>query len=110
VVSLEAADDDDQDGLLRGTSSVCEGSNPEQKLAESELKNVLTRMLREFDPRVERVIRMRFGIDLDRDHTLEEVGQEFFVTRERIRQLEAKALRKMAHPARRQVLLSFLES
>jgi RNA polymerase primary sigma factor len=110
MVSLEAADDDANDSLLRGASSIIEGPNPEQKAAESQLKDVLTGMLRQFDPRVERVLRMRFGIDLERDHTLEEVGQAFSVTRERIRQLEAKALKKMAHPARGQVLSSLLEA
>jgi RNA polymerase primary sigma factor len=65
-----------------------------------ETKEVISRVLNSLTPREERVIRMRFGIDLARDHTLQEIGDQFFVTRERIRQIEAKALRKLKHPTR----------
>ena len=68
-----------------------------------------TRVLASLTPREERVLRMRFGIGMNTDHTLEEVGQQFSVTRERIRQIEAKALRKLKHPSRSRKLRSFLE-
>ena len=69
-----------------------------------------TRVLASLTPREERVLRMRFGIGMNTDHTLEEVGQQFSVTRERIRQIEAKALRKLKHPSRSRVLRSFLDN
>ena len=69
----------------------------------------LTRVLASLTPREERVLRMRFGIGMNTDHTLEEVGQQFSVTRERIRQIEAKALRKLKHPSRSRKLRSFLD-
>ena len=68
-----------------------------------------TRVLAFLTPREERVLRMRFGIGMNTDHTLEEVGQQFSVTRERIRQIEAKALRKLKHPSRSRMLRSFLD-
>ena len=67
-------------------------------------------MLASLTPREERIVRMRFGLGMNSDHTLEEVGQQFSVTRERIRQIEAKALRKLKHPRRSKVLRSFLEN
>jgi RNA polymerase primary sigma factor len=67
-------------------------------------------MLASLTPREERIVRMRFGLGMNSDHTLEEVGQQFSVTRERIRQIEAKALRKLKHPSRSRELRSFLES
>ena len=70
----------------------------------------LCRVLASLTPREERVLRMRFGIGMNTDHTLEEVGQQFSVTRERIRQIEAKALRKLKHPSRSRKLRSFLDS
>jgi RNA polymerase primary sigma factor len=66
-------------------------------------------MLASLTPREERIVRMRFGIGMNTDHTLEEVGRQFSVTRERIRQIEAKALRKLKHPTRSKVLRSFLD-
>ncbi len=69
-----------------------------------------TRVLASLTPREERVLRMRFGIGMNTDHTLEEVGQQFSVTRERIRQIEAKALRKLKHPSRSRKLRSFLDN
>ena len=73
------------------------------------LKETTTRVLASLTPREERVLRMRFGIGMNTDHTLEEVGQQFSVTRERIRQIEAKALRKLKHPSRSRKLRSFLD-
>src|SRR6516162_4870642 len=76
---------------------------------QSNLRETTTRVLASVTPREERVLRMRFGIGINKDHTLEEVGQQFSVTRERIRQIEAKALRKLKHPSRSRILRSFLD-
>ena len=75
----------------------------------SNLKETCTKILSSLTPREERVLRMRFGIGMNTDHTLEEVGKQFNVTRERIRQIEAKALRKLKHPSRSKRLRSFLD-
>ena len=75
----------------------------------SSLRDTTTRILSSLTPREERVLRMRFGIGMNSDHTLEEVGQQFSVTRERIRQIEAKALRKLKHPTRARKLKTFLD-
>ena len=75
---------------------------------QSNLRETTTRVLASVTPREERVLRMRFGIGMNKDHTLEEVGRQFSVTRERIRQIEAKALRKLKHPSRSRILRSFL--
>jgi RNA polymerase primary sigma factor len=77
---------------------------------QSNLRETTTRMLASLTPREERIVRMRFGIGMNSDHTLEEVGQQFSVTRERIRQIEAKAIRKLKHPSRSRVLRSFLDN
>jgi RNA polymerase primary sigma factor len=76
---------------------------------QSNLRETTTLMLASLTPREERIVRMRFGIGMNTDHTLEEVGRQFSVTRERIRQIEAKALRKLKHPTRSKVLRSFLD-
>ena len=76
---------------------------------QSNLSESTTKILASLTPREERVLRMRFGIGMNTDHTLEEVGQQFSVTRERIRQIEAKGLRKLKHPSRSKQLKSFLE-
>ena len=76
----------------------------------SNLRETTTRMLASLTPREERIVRMRFGLGMNSDHTLEEVGQQFALTRERIRQIEARALRKLKHPSRSSVLRSFLNS
>jgi RNA polymerase primary sigma factor len=76
---------------------------------ESNLKEMVTRTLASLTPRDERVLRMRFGIGMNTDHTLEEVGQQFSVTRERIRQIEAKALMKHKHPSRSRLMRTFLD-
>jgi RNA polymerase primary sigma factor len=77
---------------------------------QSDLRETTTRVLASLTPREERVLRMRFGIGMNTENTLEEVGQQFSLTRERIRQIEAKALRKLKHPNRSKVLRSFLDN
>ena len=83
---------------------------PINSAIQSNLRDTTTRVLASFTPREERIVRMRFGIGISSDHTLEQVGQQFSLTRERIRQIEAKALRKLKHPSRSRVLRSFLDS
>jgi RNA polymerase primary sigma factor len=83
---------------------------PIDSAIQSNLRDTTTRVLASLTPREERIVRMRFGIGISSDHTLEQVGQQFSVTRERIRQIEAKALRKLKHPSRSRVLRSFLDS
>ena len=83
---------------------------PLEAAIHANLRETTTRILASLTPREERVLRMRFGIGMNTDHTLEEVGQQFSVTRERIRQIEAKALRKLKHPTRSRKLRSFLEN
>ena len=82
---------------------------PLEAAIQAKLREATTRVLSSLTPREERVLRMRFGIGTNTDHTLEEVGQQFNVTRERIRQIEAKALRKLKHPSRSRKLRSFLD-
>ena len=82
---------------------------PIDAAVKSSLRDTTTRILSSLTPREERVLRMRFGIGMNSDHTLEEVGQQFSVTRERIRQIEAKALRKLKHPTRARKLKTFLD-
>jgi RNA polymerase primary sigma factor len=82
---------------------------PIDAMIQSNLRETTTRVLASLTPREERIVRMRFGLGLNSDHTLEEVGQQFSVTRERIRQIEAKALRKLKHPSRARELRSFLD-
>ena len=77
---------------------------------QSNLRDATTRMLASLTPREERIVRMRFGLGMNSDHTLEQVGNQFSVTRERIRQIEAKALRKLKHPSRSRILRSFLDN
>ena len=86
-----------------------EGKSPEEEAILSELKKTTTVALSSLTAREERVLRMRFGIGLKKDHTLEEVGKTFGMIRERIRQIEAKALRKMRHPTRSEKLRSYLD-
>ena len=83
---------------------------PLEQAIKSNLSEATTKILSTLTPREERVLRMRFGVGMNTDHTLEEVGLQFSVTRERIRQIEAKALRKLKHPSRSKQLKSFLES
>ncbi len=108
-ISLETPVGDEEDSHL---GDFIEDKNAVQPLAaaiQGNLRETTTRVLAELTAREERVLRMRFGIGLNTDHTLEEVGQEFSVTRERIRQIEAKALRKLKHPSRSRKLRSFLD-
>ncbi len=77
---------------------------------QSNLRETTTGVLASLTPREERIVRLRFGLGINSDHTLEEVGQQFSLTRERIRQIEARALRKLKHPSRSRVLRSFLDS
>jgi RNA polymerase primary sigma factor len=110
-VSLENPIGDDEDGSYLG--DFIEDKNAVQPLDAAILGNLretTTKILSSLTPREERVLRMRFGIGMNTDHTLEEVGQQFSVTRERIRQIEAKALRKLKHPSRSRKLRGFLNT
>ena len=108
-VSLEAPVGDEEDSSLGDFIADDNALQPLDSAIHSNLKETCTRILSSLTPREERVLRMRFGIDMNTDHTLEEVGQQFNVTRERIRQIEAKALRKLRHPNRSRRLADFLE-
>ena len=110
-VSLESPiSGDDEDSILGDFIEDKTAVLPSDATLYSELKEVTTSMLSSLTPREERVLRMRFGIGMATDHTLEEVGKQFSVTRERIRQIEAKALRKLQHPKRSRTLKTFLEN
>ena len=109
-VSLESSvSGDDEDSILGDFIEDKTAVSPTNATLYSELKEVTTQMLSSLSPREERVLRMRFGIGMATDHTLEEVGRQFSVTRERIRQIEAKALRKLQHPKRSRALKTFLK-
>ena len=84
--------------------------SPIDSAIQANLREATTAVLASLTPREERILRMRFGIGMNTDHTLEEVGKQFSVTRERIRQIEAKALRKLKHPSRSRKLRSFLDT
>ncbi|MBR1915310.1 MAG: RNA polymerase sigma factor RpoD [Alphaproteobacteria bacterium] len=108
-VSLEAPVGDEEDSSLGDFIADESALQPLDSAIHSNLKETCTKILSSLTPREERVLRMRFGIGMNTDHTLEEVGQQFNVTRERIRQIEAKALRKLKHPSRSRRLRSFLD-
>ena len=108
-ISLETPIGDEEDSHLGDFIEDKNAVNPLEAATQSNLREATTRVLSTLTPREERVLRMRFGIGMNTDHTLEEVGQQFSVTRERIRQIEAKALRKLKHPSRSRKLRSFLE-
>ncbi len=108
-VSLESPVGDEDDSSLGDFIADENALQPVDSAIHSNLKETCTRILSSLTPREERVLRMRFGIGMNTDHTLEEVGQQFNVTRERIRQIEAKALRKLKHPSRSKRLRSFLD-
>ncbi len=108
-VSLESPVGDEDDSSLGDFIPDESALQPLDSAIHSNLKETCTRILSSLTPREERVLRMRFGIGMNTDHTLEEVGQQFNVTRERIRQIEAKALRKLKHPSRSRKLRSFLD-
>jgi RNA polymerase primary sigma factor len=109
-ISLETPIGDEEDSHLGDFIEDKNAVIPVDAAIQSNLKETVTRVLASLTPREERVLRMRFGIGMNTDHTLEEVGQQFSVTRERIRQIEAKALRKLKHPSRSRKLRSFLDS
>src|SRR5918993_508449 len=108
-ISLETPIGDEEDSHLGDFIEDKNAVIPVDAAIQSNLKETVTRVLASLTPREERVLRMRFGIGMNTDHTLEEVGQQFSVTRERIRQIEAKALRKLKHPSRSRMLRSFLD-
>jgi len=109
-ISLETPIGDEEDSHLGDFIPDHNAILPIDAAIQSNLRETTTRVLASLTPREERVLRMRFGIGMNTDHTLEEVGQQFSVTRERIRQIEAKALRKLKHPSRSRKLRSFLDS
>ncbi|PCJ00280.1 MAG: RNA polymerase sigma factor RpoD [Alphaproteobacteria bacterium] len=109
-VSLETPIGDEEDSSLGDFIEDTNAILPVESAIHSNLRETTTRVLASLTPREERVLRMRFGIGMNTDHTLEEVGQQFHVTRERIRQIEAKALRKLKHPSRSRKLRSFLDT
>jgi RNA polymerase primary sigma factor len=109
-LSLETPIGDEEDSHLGDFIEDKNAILPIDAAIQSNLRETTTRVLASLTPREERVLRMRFGIGMNTDHTLEEVGQQFSVTRERIRQIEAKALRKLKHPSRSRKLRSFLDN
>jgi RNA polymerase primary sigma factor len=109
-LSLETPIGDEEDSHLGDFIEDKNAVLPIDAAIQSNLRETTTRVLASLTPREERVLRMRFGIGMNTDHTLEEVGQQFSVTRERIRQIEAKALRKLKHPSRSRKLRSFLDN
>jgi RNA polymerase primary sigma factor len=109
-ISLETPIGDEEDSHLGDFIPDTNAVLPIDAAIQSNLRETTTRVLASLTPREERVLRMRFGIGMNTDHTLEEVGQQFSVTRERIRQIEAKALRKLKHPSRSRKLRSFLDN
>ncbi len=108
-ISLETPVGDEEDSSLGDFIEDKNALIPIEAAVKSSLRDTTTRILSSLTPREERVLRMRFGIGMNSDHTLEEVGQQFSVTRERIRQIEAKALRKLKHPTRARKLKTFLD-
>jgi len=109
-ISLETPIGDEEDSNLGDFIPDANAQQPIDSAIQFNLRETTTRVLASLTPREERVLRMRFGIGMNTDHTLEEVGQQFSVTRERIRQIEAKALRKLKHPSRSRKLRSFLDN
>ena len=109
-MSLETPIGEEEDSRLGDLIEDKDAILPIDAAIRSNLREATTRVLASVTPREERVLRMRFGIGMNKDHTLEEVGQQFSVTRERIRQIEAKALRKLKHPSRSRILRSFLDN
>jgi RNA polymerase primary sigma factor len=108
-ISLETPIGDEEDSSLGDFIQDANAVIPVDAAIQANLKEMITRTLSSLTPREERVLRMRFGIGMHTDHTLEEVGQQFSVTRERIRQIEAKALRKLKHPSRSRIMRAFLD-
>jgi RNA polymerase primary sigma factor len=109
-LSLEIPIGEEDDAHLGDLIEDKNAIQPIDAMIQSNLRETTTRVLASLTPREERIVRMRFGLGMNSDHTLEEVGQQFSVTRERIRQIEAKAIRKLKHPSRSRVLRSFLDN
>jgi RNA polymerase primary sigma factor len=109
-LSLETPIGDEEESHLGDLIEDKNAIQPIEAMIQSNLRETTTRVLASLTPREERIVRMRFGLGMNSDHTLEEVGQQFSVTRERIRQIEAKAIRKLRHPTRSKVLRSFLDN
>jgi RNA polymerase primary sigma factor len=109
-LSLEMPIGDEEDSHLGDLIEDKDAIQPIDATIQSNLRETTTRVLASLTPREERIVRMRFGLGMSSDHTLQEVGQQFSVTRERIRQIEAKAIRKLKHPSRSTVLRSFLDN
>jgi RNA polymerase primary sigma factor len=109
-VSLETPVGDEEDSSIGDFIEDKNALSPMEAAISSNMRQMTTKVLASLTPREERILRMRFGIGMNTDHTLEEVGHQFSVTRERIRQIEAKALRKLKHPTRSRMLRSFIES
>jgi len=107
-LSLENPVGDDEESTIADFIEDKNAVSPLSAALHSNLKDITTRILSSLTPREERVLRMRFGIGMNTDHTLEEVGKQFSVTRERIRQIEAKALKKLRHPTRSKKMKAFL--
>ncbi len=108
-ISMETPVGDDEDSHLGDFIEDVNIESPVDKATAQGLKEATLEILQSLTPREAKVLRMRFGIDMNTDHTLEEVGKQFDVTRERIRQIEAKALRKLRHPSRSEKLRSFVD-
>ena len=109
-LSLETPIGDEEDSHLGDLIEDKNATLPIDAMIQSNLRETTTHVLASLTPREERIVRMRFGLGMNSDHTLEEVGQQFSVTRERIRQIEAKAIRKLKHPSRSRMLRSFLDN
>jgi len=110
AVSLETPIGEEDDSHLGDLIEDKNAIQPIDAMIQSNLRETTTHVLASLTPREERIVRMRFGLGMNSDHTLEEVGQQFSVTRERIRQIEAKAIRKLKHPSRSRVLRTFLDN
>jgi RNA polymerase primary sigma factor len=108
-LSLDMPIGDEEDGRLRDLVEDDKAVTPLDSAIQANLREATTQVLARLRPREERILRMRFGIGMDSSHTLEEVGRQFSVTRERIRQIEAKTLRKLKHPHHSRKLRSFLD-
>jgi RNA polymerase primary sigma factor len=109
-LSLEMPIGDEEDSHLGDLIEDKNGILPIDAMIQSNLRETTTRVLASLTPREERIVRMRFGLGMNSDHTLAEVGQQFSLTRERIRQIEAKAIRKLKHPSRSKMLRTFLDN
>ncbi len=108
-ISLETPIGDSEDAYIKDFIESDSGFSPADAVANTDLKEHVREVLKSLTPREEKVLKMRFGIDVASEHTLEEVGKDFSVTRERIRQIEVKALHKLRHPSRSKKLITFFE-